>query len=365
MSKYENVKQLLNEEHPERYDFKRRMKDYYIDYKRVFDEIFEKVIENTPYQNEELSSVEQFQLYRTADQELNQYLKEVRNNFGKLFDCDSSNGTCECTQEIYELLWGYKKSEHSYYGEIEYPSLAGEYGGDTMNSFQTTYNLLNDNGFLEDNTEWTNEYAKYTHTLGNFTLVPAGFNRARYGKTKDFFDASLAWLKKDGFHDSNKLVFDKNQFNTYINYFYMWDYVEVINDMYHVKSLLNSSVDVEDGDVANNAVWLERLQSTTMKANLLEYMKRVCSYIRRRGAFMTILLRLRLAETEELKQVSNHLFTYIHGKEFLEQVHENGYKKVLDKLAECLESVYGLDENSERHAIQAAMQEFYLIVMEN
>ena len=71
-----------------------------------------------------------------------------------------------------------------------------------MNSFSTTYGLWEkiSNG---DNTKFE-VFAIRTHTVGNFVLVPYGFNRWRYSQTFDYWDKSLSILKEKGYCKSNK-----------------------------------------------------------------------------------------------------------------------------------------------------------------
>lgn len=75
------------------------------------------------------------------------------------------------------------------------------------------------------------EFAKWTHTVGNLVLVPAGYNgyRGTQPYMKDYFDLSLDNLvhRWDGNHflgEDEKTV--KQSFMRYINTFFLWDYVD-------------------------------------------------------------------------------------------------------------------------------------------
>ena len=110
--------------------------------------------------------------------------------------------------------------------------------GDTMNSFFTTYKsaIINSNqnynemcvkanikmnkGLLEQiskiidnyelfklNDELTNvftDFARLTHTIGNLTLVPNGYNTLRNSNVKDYFDLTLEKVKEEGWKSFNK-----------------------------------------------------------------------------------------------------------------------------------------------------------------
>lgn len=110
------------------------------------------------------------------------------------FDCDS----CDEAWAAYRALWP--------------EALAADrtLGGDTMCSFWTTYKQAlwlttgrmftrgSEMKLLEHFDDYTinrdanvQRFAMLTHTVGNFTLVPAGFNKARYQGTYDYWDLTL------------------------------------------------------------------------------------------------------------------------------------------------------------------------------
>ena len=177
----------------------------------------------------------------------------------KLFDCDSWNGSNDLMDEIYDRLWRNKMDK----------SLRDKFGGDTMNSFATTFHALfcdgdsflaykNDIKSIESEERKEKEerdekkkreereereekekreekkkfydalrkYAKLTGCLGNFVLVPKGFNdyRGLVGTIRDYWDLSLHELRCDrsgqGWLDQVDMPFNK-----YINLFFLWDYV--------------------------------------------------------------------------------------------------------------------------------------------
>ena len=175
------------------------------------------------------------------------------NTYGDIPDCDGSDGKNVLTLDVYKKLWNWEKEYYSS-GVISTPNFQGEFGGDTMNSMQTTFNALmgyalsksensnlrqyqkNNYSFMDCLQIYCNypkellfelqkepdfiRFADLYHTIGNMVLVPRRFNSGRYGKTFDFWDSSLVWLKNDGFSYGNQLLFDKRNFTKYINYFY-------------------------------------------------------------------------------------------------------------------------------------------------
>ena len=150
------------------------------------------------------------------------------------FDLDGSDGSCELIREIYSKLWNWniydKEVVDTSFGKI---NDFGIFGGDTMNSVQTTmgycirriktkskhsqnYKDETGNGWgigtcLQLYCEFGKEffindlesiigfksYVDVYHTIGNFILVPKYFNPYRNSKVKDYWDRSLWLLKKE------------------------------------------------------------------------------------------------------------------------------------------------------------------------
>jgi len=72
-----------------------------------------------------------------------------------------------------------------------------------------------------ENLLW-NDFAKLTHTIGNFTLTYKGFNKNIAG---DYWDLKLQVQYKENHY---------KKWHNYVNAFFLWDYVD---DKYEVKSL--------------------------------------------------------------------------------------------------------------------------------
>ena len=319
------------------------------------------------------------------------------NTYGDIPDCDGSDGKNVLTLDVYKKLWNWEKGYYSS-GVISTPNFQGEFGGDTMNSMQTTFNALmgyalsksensnlrqyqkNNYSFMDCLQIYCNypkellfelqketdfiRFADLYHTIGNMVLVPRRFNSGRYGKTFDFWDSSLVWLKNDGFSYGNQLLFDKCNFTKYINYFYLWDYVESVNGEYRVKPLFNSHSNIENGNVDNSLPWT----NISNEQDLKQFLKNACENISKRGSFMSILMRLRSADNPKLKEISDEYFNIIQG-DFLNNVHMDGYNDAVTILLRLLEnfddkndkdykllsdgvmSLYKLNVNSDRESI--------------
>lgn len=319
------------------------------------------------------------------------------NTYGDIPDCDGSDGRNALTLDVYKKLWNWEKGYYSS-GVISTPNFQGEFGGDTMNSMQTTFNALmgyalsksensnlrqyqkNNYSFMDCLQIYCNypkellfelqkepdfiRFADLYHTIGNMVLVPRRFNSGRYGKTFDFWDSSLVWLKNDGFSYGNQLLFDKRNFTKYINYFYLWDYVESVNGEYRVKPLFNSHSNIENGNVDNSLPWTNISNEQALK----QFLKNACENISKRGFFMSILMRLRSADNPKLKEISDEYFNIIQG-DFLNNVHTDGYNDAVTILLRLLEnfddkndkdykllsdgimSLYKLNVNSDRESI--------------
>ena len=203
------------------------------------------------------------------------------------FDCDGTTRKDYLKQgyyswfprEIYRTLWNWQDLCRVEDVEFKYATIkqfgmscyghAIKMGPDTMNSFWITFsayliahyrdtyrwnNFKNtvffkegENGKQRDRadrikelveadenyvrSDKIKEFAKFTHTLGNLVLVPAGYNgyRGTQPCIKDYFDLSLANLLY-GWGGNHYLGEDyeerKQNYIKYINTFFLWDYVD-------------------------------------------------------------------------------------------------------------------------------------------
>jgi hypothetical protein len=135
--------------------------------------------------------------------------------------------------------------------KIELGSKIIEVRADTMNSFMTTYDqakIIYKNGenhlYANANeNEELRKFARLTHTIGNFTLVPRNlppfttvnisFNQYRGRKTVyDYWDLSLRLLKENLVFPESNL---EDSFEQYVRLFYLKDYY--LDDNHTIKPL--------------------------------------------------------------------------------------------------------------------------------
>lgn len=201
---YKSVKNFLkNNKNPESYNFE-----------------FEFDIYN---HDKALSTWDRYCIYRAyRDKKLMPHiLKENKIDINKYHEpghLDGSDGRCTLTLELYSKLWNWEK-EYSNFGKIN--CFENLFGGDTINSVQTTMNYclkqveecVKDSiqtylelycrnreclYFLEEEFTGLKEFIDIYHTIGNFVLVPAYFNVTKSSKgLYDFFDAGLYKLQKE------------------------------------------------------------------------------------------------------------------------------------------------------------------------
>ncbi|MCH5205968.1 MAG: hypothetical protein J1F09_03375 [Oscillospiraceae bacterium] len=287
--------------------------------------------------------------------------KDNIKKYGIIPDCDGSDGYCKLAIDLYAKLWNAEKTKNKNGFEIKDISFAEKgkkltFGGDTMNSFQTTLNWLLQH-FEETLYEFgqykkerqrnnfslnfclqvysiykdyiynlkkaddkllggkLNKYADTYHTLGNFVLVPSGFNKGRSSSTCDFWDSSLVWLKS-GYDDK----FNSDDFNKYINYFFLWDYVDGVDEKgkFKIKPLFKSHDKIEQGNWTN----------ITSKEEAEQFMENAARFILRRGIFMTAMLKL--ATNEEYTET----YKTLQKKIFSSDECYNGFNSVIEKVME-------------------------------
>ena len=334
----ENLKEFAALDHPELYDLKRLMVRYYNisvpGMRSSTKETLAQMLRTNefPYVHEG-SSLEQFLRYRKAD----------RDFAGKKFDCDNSNATCDITYQLYRCLWGWPDGKAGSWVPMDILTARSEnmvsqgrlftwgntfFGGETMNSVSTTLRIYQDALAKPPASEIFASFAQLTHCIGNLVLVPYGLNRGRYGITRDFWDASLTWLQRDGFQDLKPENFIK-----YVNFFYLWDFVSGVGkDYYQVKPLFGSVDRLSD-----RKRWAE-----IKPEEIPGFCNTVCRCIRRRGKFMAMLLYLNTQD--KLKQVSHMFSAFLQGEDFLQKVHANAYQTVCSELKRLLDETENQDD---------------------
>lgn len=386
----EVVQKFLNRKKPEEYDFKLEMKEYYEKYNtgqrhtKFILEIEEKI-------NNENNFVSRWFAYKTLEKEREEKEKEKEKKY-ILFDCDNSNDTCELTKSIYEYLWGWKKDEGAkkYCGKVlalteGANGMINAFGGDTMNSLGTTIikymkdmNKKGENACksvkdCKDN--WSTDYeipelekfAKYTSCIGNFVLVPYGFNghRGIHPCIKDYWDLSLdylayteksAWLSIGKEEINQNYAGDNKAFVKYINMFFLWDYMEKKEDgeeSYKVKSLFASHEEkLGKKPLSSDDVFPKE------EAECKQYFDNANRYIKRRGIFMVAMLKIAVEYKSVKIKIKDYepkeewkgwdvsiIYKYIMEKVFLTDKPYSGYKDVFTAINEAIE---GITKNGEK-----------------
>jgi hypothetical protein len=214
-------------------------------------------------------------------------------------------------------------------------------------------------------------FAGRTHTLGNFVLVPYGFNRGRYSKTQDYWDLSLDILKKDGYTTSKGKVFKTDNFSRYINTFFLWDYVYCENGQYEIKSLFsdkfqNQELDKEQIKNINERFSKgkdEKFENCEPKNDeeITNFLKNVNWAIKRRGIFMVAMLRIasmtdvsqvKIEGLEKWENWDVSIWYKLIMKEVLYQADKKAdkveimadYNVVFEKIRDCLDGYNDLPE---------------------
>lgn len=291
-------------DHPEQFDFKRLMFDYYEHYKRnhTGDAKYTELLEASKKIGEEKNGIKRWHYYRTLEKEC--YDQKEPKFY--LFDCDSWNGTCDLTTEIYTVLWR----------DAPWPADMSKdrFGGDTMNSFAITFNALaSERDTCSSYVQYENspgkfdvleEYAKRTGCIGNFVLVPKDYNRDR-GLSKllcDYWDLSLDNLRRN--RDARDWLDGVDMtFYEYVNAFFLWDYVD---NTYHVRPLFPSHETLLKP--AHELVLPRKYEQTAIDEFSI-FTNNVNTRILRRGLFMVAMLKIADNNKDEYKEIVKALAT--------------------------------------------------------
>ena len=312
------ITELLNKSNPSEFDFKILMREYYEAWKHKHSEEteYQILLENLKNREGKRPVTKWFD-YKNLDENLKEGILR--------FDCDSWNGTCELTDEIYEILWGYKR------------------GGDTMNSFATTLIIYSkfkdkdikscrdckekydtDETFREDIEKTFGCYAEAVSSMGNFVLVPNRFNGFR-GKSRflqDYWDKSLYYLQQTA-QDSHWLF--SLPFNKYVNYFFLWDYVLCTDNSsdYKVKRMFS-----DDFQSVNSTPLDNYERYTPEEKEISIFLKNAQWAIKRRGIFMTTMLKLGVNDNGKYKEQ----YGILQDKIFTSEKCYNGYQDIFDSI---------------------------------
>lgn len=257
------------------------------------------------------------------------------------FDCDGSgahvfqNRISMLSRNIFRTIWNWKDIPVSNFDDENYfikinqrygkCNVFGEMGPDTMNTV-TSYSIIfvtpnfveknqyakdeikkgnNYSGWLEielyKNPSICSEYIKFLqnrfdfinyidmyHTIGNYCLVPAYFNPYRSSNTNDNWTKSLVMLRNKNINDGyswnykgKEIIWNSKNFNKYINYFFLWDYVHNENDNY-IPDVLEYS---DSG-----------------------FLEKTAKFIKRRGIFMVAMLKIADKDSDLYKKLQSSVF---------------------------------------------------------
>ena len=152
------------------------------------------------------------------------------------------------------------------------------------------------------------KYAELTGCLGNFVLVPKGFNgyRGLAGTIRDYWDLSLHELRCDrsgqGWLDQVDMPFNK-----YINLFFLWDYVSgKKNGGYRVRPLFKSHEAIL---MREKMVLPRKADGKGASDDFSEFTKKANRCILRRGAFMSAMLRISAEDSDSYDKIVEYLAT--------------------------------------------------------
>ena len=165
--------------------------------------------------------------YKKSSEKFVQYIKNKELSEIS-FDCngygDGKNNEQLCTliREIYNKIWGWDNNTAGFSAKSTFGNIM--LAPSTMNSIlsmikqKRNKRKLTEYDLYELDFEW---YYSMVHSLGNFTLVPVGFDEERNKKFLSYWDLSLNELKNNGCDG-----FKKDDFAKFINFFFLWDYVD-------------------------------------------------------------------------------------------------------------------------------------------
>lgn len=282
-------------------------------------------------------------------------------NHPKSFDADGSGDVGDflntLPREIYRELFSWDIKEGERYATIN--GFEGMlWGPDTMNTFMIStlpqfllgtnilsdyketynskqmriskrmmYSIVVDNKleiskYLGDDWESWEILCSLIHTLGNFALVPKGFNMTRAAQFDDFYDLSLQYL-------SVKAWATAGHFNWYINHFFLWDYVHKIKNTYCAKSLFNP--DFLKGEVQRRYFNGQIRYPKHTKDEIKVWIWNTTIAIKRRGKLMAALLKLKKQDSDSFEILKKKYFDSNEAIGSLESVVNHICEEIKDK----------------------------------
>ena len=337
---YSNIKNFLEDTNPQAYNFE-----------------FECEYENV----KAMGGLKRYLVYKATGEAdlISQYHNAIRlcfhykEKYPIWTDCDRS----DLVREVYRKLWGWGEEKcDTTYGSVGLADFEETFGGDTMNSAQTVFDeilkgvagkgtkeynkhmkgrnisllyalelyydledalfskLLEKEALLEP-------YIELYHTLGNFVLVPKGYNTERNKMFEDFWDRSLAFLQST---DNQYLL--EGEFTKYINYFFLWDYVYLRDEANYGVRSMQSKAFTETRGYSGPSPELNSIMPSDDEIPV--FLGNAISAINRRGIFMTAMLRLASELPEAYKRLRDKV--YISAKPY------SGYGAVIEAIRDEL-----------------------------
>lgn len=181
--------------------------------------------------------------------------------------------------------------------------------------------------------EMIKEFAKWTNTVGNLVLVPAGYNGSRGTQPciKDYFDLSLENLVC-GWDENCYLGEDsrarKQNFIKYINTFFLWDYVDI---NYEPVALCESHK--KQMEMQRMTKKLEARGVLPEKEEIDDLCSNINVRIQNRGLFVTAMLRIALGIDLEGKDVDlSYTYDGKYCDEWADWNVTGVYKKIMEEV---------------------------------
>ena len=188
-------------------------------------------------------------------------------------------------------------------------------------------------GFIEQlvKNEELSRFVNLTHSMGNLVLIPGGYNRSRgmAKEIRDYADLSLFNLLHDC--DGKAKYFGEDskerekRFNRYINFSFLWDYVEKSAEgIYEVRPLCDSHrLKMQTWD--SLGIWDDK-NVLPKKEELEDLCRNINRGIARRGVFMTAML--------EISMKFPDVYALLMQKVFLTEQVYDGYGEVIAAVKE-------------------------------
>lgn len=374
-------------------EIKEKLNEYFefveLDYKNVED-IINKNIKSLNVEDFQPKEIIKMLMTLKREGQLNEKIYNYENwktwKSEKGVDLDDTRGENPFIRAIYYLIWDksfnvgeeikgkgiYSKGWGNFTTSECLPRNLSKcvWGGDCANTIASYKKLLE--GVTKK--ESLDTLCGRNHQIGNFILVPAYFNKWRGRCLEDRFDKSLLTLKNDpeksfDFYNEvqnnlrtskkstreekieiikeNFKTFDCAEFNTYINWLFLWDYVFVKNGEYLVKDMTEEATNQSCVKNAKNQI----LPKNMNELNVNAYVRNVNYFVKRRNLFIAAMLYIAL-ECVPIKSESDWSVSTIYAvimKKIL--LNENqvfsGYEDVIKKIKDAVEKEKNL-QNVER-----------------